>query len=467
MKKRSSIMRFSIVGFFLIIGVILCFCTMSFGNTNLKSFATTIKLGLDLKGGVFAVYEAETGGSTEELSQRMDGTQLRLQNLLVSKGYSEATVVRQGSNRLRVEVPDVDDPGKIFDLIGKPAELKFVDENNHEVLTGNNVTLARAGYDAESGGYAVYLNLDAEGSRKFAEATATENHGKTISIITKVGDEEQTISSPTINSTITNGRAVIIGMGTAENAQALADQIASGQFEVRLKLLDSDSVPPTLGADALKFGLIAGIIAVLIVMAFMCVFYRMYGALASFALLAYIVLMLFFLAALPWVQLTLPGIAGILLSIGMAVDGNVIMFERIKNDYRNGKSIKAASYSGMKQGFWPIFDGNLTTIIAAVVLLIFGTGPIQSFAITLLVGVVLAMFTNLVIMNFFVKWMLGINMTSEKLYGLRRGTGYESLGADKTDVTILEAETEIETQRIREKELKDAARKGGINHEQV
>jgi preprotein translocase subunit SecD len=190
----------------------------------------------------------------------------------------------------------------------------------------------------------------------------------------------------------------------------------------------------------------------------------MNGVMASFALLVYIVMFLFLLAALPWVQLSLPGIAGILLSIGMAVDGNVIMFERIKSEYRNGKSIKSASYSGMKKSFAAIFDGNTTTIIASIVLLIFGTGAIKSFALTLLIGVALAMFTNLVVINGFVKWMLGINQTSDKLYGLKRGEQFKHLEPDKTDVAIAaeEAALEEEKARLKEKKRKREAAEGGV-----
>ncbi|MCL2797373.1 MAG: protein translocase subunit SecDF, partial [Firmicutes bacterium] len=219
MRKKSSIIKFSVVGFFIIVGLVMCFTTFTFGITSLKSFATTIKLGLDVKGGVYAVYESE---STSVNASGMEGTRARLQTMLVSKGYSEATVVKEGSNRLRVEVPDVDEPGKIFTLIGKPAELIFRDEAGNTVLTGRNVTSSRAVWDRDSQGYAVSLNLDSEGTRRFAEATGPENINKRISIITVVGGEEQTISAPTINSTIANGRAIITGMGTQENAQALA-----------------------------------------------------------------------------------------------------------------------------------------------------------------------------------------------------------------------------------------------------
>lgn len=451
MKKKSSIIKLSIIGVILIIGLVFSFVPMNFGMTRFKSFAQTIKLGLDLKGGVYAVYEMNESESTSDISSRMEGTRTRLENLLVQKGYTEATVVREGDIRLRVEVPDVDDPAQIFDIIGKPAELKFVLEGN-TVFTGRNVVSAKPGYDSESASYVVQLSLDSEGAAAFREATKEENRGKSIEIITTVDGEDSRISAPTINDQIVNGRAIITNMESQEAAQNLADQITSGQFEVKLSLLESSTISPTLGGQALKYGLIAGIVGLVLVMAFMCVIYRMFGGIASVSLLLYTVLMLFLLAVVPGVQLTLPGIAGILLSIGMAVDANVIIYERIKEEYRNGKSILASYYAGFKKAFWSIFDSNITTIIAGIVLYVFGSGSIKGFAVTLLIGIVLSMFMALVVTRGIIKWVLHINSTNPTLYNLKRGKGYENVSADETDSAIEERE------RI-EKEEKDAKRK--------
>jgi preprotein translocase subunit SecD len=356
---------------------------------------------------------------------------------LVKKGYTEATVVREGSYRLRVEVPDVDEPSQIFSIIGKPAELKFVmQDTNAIILTGKNVLSATAGYDTSSAGWVVNLSLDSEGTAAFSTATASENSGKTISIIITVDGEDTTISSPTINDHIPNGKAIITGMQSQEAAQNLADQITSGQFEVKLSLMESSTVSPTLGARALTLSIIAGIVGLLLVMAFMCFFYRMFGGIASASLLLYIAIMLFLLAVIPGVQLTLPGIAGILLSIGMAVDANVIIYERIKEEYRNGKSILASYYAGFKKAFWSIFDSNITTVLAGVVLFFFGSGTVKGFAITLLIGIVLSMFTALIITRSLIKWVLHINSSSDKLYGLKRGKGFENVGASETDASI-------------------------------
>ncbi len=439
MKKKSSIIKLSIIGVALIIGLLLSFVSFRIPgtNTDFTSFAGAVKLGLDLEGGIYAVYEMDETESRDNLSSRMEGTRTRLENMLVEKGYTEATVVLEGETRLRVEVPDVDDPSSIFELIGKPAELKFVlDETGQEVISGKNIEKAQAMYSNENGGYVVSLELDAEGTEKFAEATAN-NSGKTMSIISTVDGEEIVISSPTINEAITNGEAIITGNFTQETAQNLADQITSGQFDVKLSLLESNTVSPTLGDKALFYGIIAGLVGLALVMIFMCIIYRGMGGVASVALLVYMVFMLFFLAVLPWVQLTLPGIAGILLSLGMAVDGNVIIFERIKEEYRGGKSILASKHAGFKKATIAIIDSNVTTIIAAIVLLIFGTGSIQGFALTLLVGILLSMFTSLLVSNKLLKYVMAINSTNPKFYNLKRDEGVVEIADDDVkNVTV-------------------------------
>lgn len=401
-----------------ILSLVLSFCKINIGLTTYKSFAQSIKLGLDLKGGVYAVYEMNESEDTSNLSARMDGTRTRLENLLAKKGYTEATVVREGSTRLRVEVPDVDDPGNIFEIIGKPATLRFVlDSTGQEILTGKNIVKAEATYqNAEP---VVALSLDSAGTEAFGTATSN-NIGQTMSIISTVDGEDMTISSPTINDAITTGQAIINGMGSFEAAQNLADQITSGQFEVKLSLLESSTVSPTLGEKALRYGLIAGIIGLLLVMAFLCWRYRMLGGMASLALLLYTSLMLLFLAILPWVQLTLPGIAGIILSIGMAVDANVIIYERIKDEYAKGKSMQAAMNAGFKKATMAIVDSNVTTIIAGVVLLIFGTGSIRGFALTLLVGILLSLFTAMLVTRALVKWTMAIFAEKPGLFALKR-----------------------------------------------
>jgi len=458
MKKKSSIIKFAIVGFLLIVGLTASFAVIPMGMRDFNGFAHSISLGLDLQGGVFAVYQAsmpEEGDGTVTTAN-LEATRTRLSDMLMAQGFADATVVIEGGSRIRVEVPDVDEPGDLFRIIGEPAQLEFRSPNDHLILTGRNVTRVNAGWDSASSTYATFLALDRAGSAAFATATATYINQQ-ISIYTIVNDQRQLVSAPTVNAAITGGNAVITGMGSMANAQRLADQITAGQFEVRLTMLESATVSPTLGQNALMIGLIGGLIGLLLIIAFMGFFYRILGALSALSLLGYTVLMLFFLAALPWVQLTLPGIAGILLSIGMSVDGNIVMFERMKDEYRNGKSIKSSCHSGLKKGFWPVFDMEITTVIAAVVLLIFGTGPIQSFAVTLLVGVALAMFFNLVVIKFFVRWFLPFNHTNPKLFNFKRKAEFATLSGDDTDSVVAAREAELEKIKAEQRAAKKAA----------
>ncbi|MCI8612913.1 MAG: protein translocase subunit SecD [Clostridia bacterium] len=468
MKKKSSIVKLSVIGVVLIIGIVLSFCSFDIGLTTYKSFASSIKLGLDLKGGVYAVYES-VDENTENLDERMEGTRTMLLNLLQKKGYPEATIVKEGTSRLRVEVPDVDNPQEIFSIIGKPASIRFVlDETNEQVITGDHIERAEPGYTATDG-YVVQLTLNSEGADRFADAT-TNNINKTMSIYVQVaGEEEQKISSPTISVAITNGRAVINGMRDYDEAKNLSDQIMSGTFSVKLSLMDSSTVSATLGEQALFYGLLAGAIGLALVIVFMCVVYKLLGAAASVSLIVYTILMLFFLAVIPGVQLTLPGIAGIILSLGMAVDANVIIYERMKYEYRNGKSIMASSFAGFRRATMAIVDSNVTTIIAGIMLFIFGTGSIRGFAITLLIGIVLSLFTSMIVTRGIVKYFININSTNPKLYGFRRGKGFENVEADQTDVSVqqqMDKEREEKEEKKRAKKDKDK-NAGGLANENI
>ena len=429
MKKKSSIIKLTLIGVALAIGIVLSVFSfkLPFGFYNYKSFASSIKLGLDLKGGIYAVYDTNSDG-VDNFQSKLEGTQSRLQDLLVDKGYSEAVVTIEDNTRLRVEVPDVDDPKAIFTLIGKPAQLLFYlgDDNSSEpFMKGEDVVSAEGYYDSQQGKPVVSLVLTDEGKKKFSEVTSKNING-TISIYSETkGESPVLVSSATINEAITTGRAQIMMSGSdATAAKELATKIMSGTFDVELTLLSSDVISPTLGEQALKLGIIAGAIGLLLVVAFLIWRYRLFGVVAAIALAIYTVLMLFFLAVFPWVQLTLPGIAGIILSLGMAVDGNVIIYERIRDEYAAGKSILASLNAGFKKAMVAIFDSNITTVIAAIVLIIFGTGTISGFGVTLLIGILLSMFTSLLVTRGLCKYFTAINSTNAKAYGLKRGKDY-------------------------------------------
>lgn len=449
-KKKASIVKLAIFGFLLIVALVFCFTPMKFGLTTYTPFINSIKLGLDLKGGVYAVFEA-VNTDTDNFESKLEGTRSSLEELLVGKGYSEATVIIENGQNIRVEVPDVDNASDVLRIIGEPAQISFVlDETGDVVITGDHVVNAEAGWTSQDG-YIISLTLNSEGTTRFGTATS-ENIGKTMSIKVSIAGEETTISSPSINAAITNGRAIINGFSSQEDAQEIADQIMSGTFDVELKWRESSQIAATLGEDALFYGVIAGVVGFLLVIIYMCVFYRLLGVTATIALFAYIALYFFMLAVLPWVQLTLPGIAGVLLSIGMAVDANVIIYERIKDEYRNGKSIVASSYAGFKKATIAIVDSNVTTIIAAILLWILGTGAIRGFAMTLLVGIVLSLISALVFTRFIVRWFINISSNNAALYGLKRGVAFAQLEADMTD-------EEVQRRIDAEKEKHDEARR--------
>ena len=465
MKKKSSIIIMSLLSVVLILGLILSFCSFKIGLTDYKSFFSSIKLGLDLKGGVYAVYTADET-DTDDIDSRMEGTRAGIVTLLTEKGYTEATVTREGTFRLRVEVPDEDDPSSILDILGEPAELRFElvgggEGGNEIILTGDNVVDAVAGY--YEGSPIVSLKFDSAGAKAFGEATSN-NIGGTIETILTIGGEDQTVNSATIQSAITDGNAMITGIGDYESAEKLANQIMSGTFSVTLSLIDSSTISATLGDKALAYGVIAGGVGILLVMAFMIATYGLFGVMSSFALMLYVVMTLFILAVFPWVQLTLPGIAGILLSIGMAIDGNVIICERIKDEYRSGKSILSAVHYGYKKAFWAIFDGNLTTVIAAVVLCILGTGSVKGFGMTLLIGIVLSIFSSLFITKLLFNCIVALNNHNNKMYRLKRGADFEGLGANENSAAVqlqIDEEMRAKEEEKRKRQLKNNLRDGG------
>ncbi len=438
MKRKPALIKFIIVAVLTVFGLVASFVSFNysfFGSSyKYNGFVTSINLGLDLKGGVYAVYEAAENENYDD--SKMNGTVAQLTDLLTGKGFSEATVVREGSARIRVEVPDVDEPEEIFQIIGDPATLEFIlsPDGNQEgdtILVGaDHVTNAYV--TMNQGQYAVGLSLNTDGAARFANYTS-QFTGQYIKIKVTRGGQSSIISTATIREAITGGNALITGNFDYEAASNLADKIMSGTFAVTLSLIECSVISPTLGENALTAGLIGGAIAFVLILIYMVVFYKMMGMVAGFVMILYMVLMFFFLAVLPWVQLSLPGIAGIILSLGMMIDGNVIIYERIKEEYRNGRSVLAAYNAGFKKAFAAIVDGNITTIIAAVMLLVFGTGTVSGFGLTLLVGMILSLFTSVVATRFILKWTLSIWGLEPKLYGLKRRKGMEDIDSGEEE----------------------------------
>ncbi len=424
MNKPTAIKRFIFLGVFLILGIVLAFAQFNipFTHYTYNGFANSIKLGLDLKGGVLAVYDCslKEGDEGGDFDTKMLATKTRITQLITAD-YSEATVAIQDGTRLRIEVPDVDDPQTVFDMIGQPATLEFKKENSEDadaILTGDDVVTAYASQQQTSSGYeyGVSIEFTPAGAQKFFELT-TEQEGNQIYIFVN-GD---LYSAPKVNEPIAGGKTFISGsMDTYADAEAFATQILSGTFSLNLTLLENTVVSATLGENAISYSLIATIIALILICIFMCWRYRMMGVLASCALIFYGILMLFFLQAIPSIQLTLAGIAGIVLSMGMAIDGNVIIFERIKEEFGVGKRIAPAIRTGFKKSLSAILDSNITTIGVALILMLLGTATIRGFATTLLLGIVLSMFTSLVVTRGLLNMYYPVNSTKPSLYGLKR-----------------------------------------------
>lgn len=374
----------------------------------LKPWGDAISLGLDLRGGVYTVYQAEDNGDPD-FDTKMESTVSILTSRLTRQGFTEATVTRQGSDRIRVEIPNVSDPNQILTIIGTPAQLYFVDEDGNNLMEGSMVKNAQAAQD-QDGKPCIAFELTDEGAKIFAEATA-DNLGKTISITL----DGETISRATVNTVIAGGKGEITGNFTADEAKNLATLILSGALPLNLTQLEVSAISATLGVEALDRAIQAGVIGVILVMLFMLFRYRLCGLVADIALTIYIMIVVLLLA-LTGAQLTLPGVAGIILGIGMAVDANVVIFERIREEVKVGRPIGSAVRKGFSNALSAIIDSNVTTIIAAVVLYAFGTGSVRGFALTLGIGVATSLFTAVFVTHKLLDIFADMGIKNQKLY---------------------------------------------------
>ena len=447
MKKSRAII--GLIVFVLLLGLFGYTAVYGVGSDKSGS-ASSIKLGLDLAGGVSITYQVvgEENPSAEDMSDTIYKLQQRVEN------YStEAQVYQEGSNRINIEIPGVTDANAILEELGKPGSLYFIAQTDSEgnqnytggygvdadgnisvqytlnktldemladgsiVLTGNQVQSAKAGAQKDSMGnaqYVVSLELTEDGKQAFADATTKAyQNGESIAIYY----DDEFVSVPNVQAAITDGHAVITGQDTYEEAEQLASTIRIGGLKLELEELRSNVVGAQLGSAAIQSSILAAAIGFALIVVFMIAVYYVMGLAASLALVLYTELIVILLYAFE-VTLTLPGIAGIILSIGMAVDANVIIFARIREELATGKTVQSAIKMGFSKAFSAIFDGNITTLIAAAVLGWMGTGTIKGFAITLALGIVLSMFTALVITKFLLNAFYAIGIQSEKVYGV-------------------------------------------------
>jgi len=415
-----------IIAVFIVLCVIFGWLVTITGIGPITPLKDRMSLGLDIKGGVYVVMEANkkdiAGMSDDELREAMEQTQTVIENRINANGLGEPTITIEGQDRIRVEIPEVEDPEEAIELIGKTAKLQFILADGSLVLEGDNVKKAEAARDDQSTGYAVNLQFDREGADLFGEATTKAFNGEVTSTIEGVGNgaiaivlDDQIISAPNVNEPILGGNCTITGDFDLEEAQLLAAQINGGALPIALKEVTSSVQSATIGYNALEMSIIGGLIGLGIILLLMLVIYRGLGLCADIALLLYVVLILNIMASMGTV-LTLPGIAGIIISIGMAVDANVVIFSRIREEITLGRTVRVATETGSKRAMTTVIDSQVTTLIAAVILYEIGTSAVKGFAYTFMVGIIVSIFTAVFITQLYVKLMASSDRFAKKSY---------------------------------------------------
>jgi protein-export membrane protein SecD len=419
MKGKNTLLFFLIVA--LIAGsAFIAFNGLTIGKFSISPVKDQLKLGLDIKGGVVVVYEAITDETGDELARTMQQTMQIISRRVNEIGLTEPVITLQGEKRLRIELPGIANVDEAFDVIGKTALLEFVlvtgdtpaveglmaDTIEYEqILTGINIKDAYVSQN-EYNQPVVGLKFDDTGKQLFFEGTqkAIDNANKRgqIAIIL----DSEIISAPYTEIVISDGEAIIQGNFDYDSANSLALLIRGGALPVELSEIQTSVIGPTLGLDSLNSALKAALIGTLLVVIFMVALYRLPGIIASIALALFAVIQVYVLIGFN-ATLTLPGIAGIVISLGMAVDANVIIFERLKEEIKNGKSLRASIESGFHRAMSTIIDSNATTFLAGLILFAFGEGPIKGFAVTLMIGIVSSMFTAIVVTKTLLKLSLG------------------------------------------------------------
>lgn len=418
MKKTKRNAVLVIIAFLLVLGVAIY--TAIFGVAD-RGKVEYIKLGLDLKGGLSVTYEIQEDDYSDK---DLEDTKYKIEKR-VEAYTNEYSVYEDGDKKITAEIPGVTNADEILEALNIEGKLEFLDPDNYTkwsqgqeyeaALTGDDIKNATAGIDSDNGNdNVVQLVFTDAGAQKFADVTSA-NVGKIVYIIY----DNKVVSAPTVQSAITGGSAEINKIGSYEEAEQLATTIRIGALPLTLKQVRSNIVGATLGSDAISTSLKAGAIGIALVFLIMIIVFRIPGLVASFALAFYTILDLLVLNLFN-VTLTLPGIAGVILSVGMAVDANVIIFTRIKEELADGKSVKQAVKGGFHNALSAIIDGNVTTLIAALVLGIFGTGTIKGFAITLAIGVVLSVFTALAVSQSLLTALVNLGVTDAKYFGVAR-----------------------------------------------
>lgn len=410
-RKRKSVLLLALI-FFVTAGAAFYFL-------QVDSLWARIKKGLDIQGGIHVVFEGADVPGMPATSEAMDQAKNIIEERVNRLGVTEPIIQRQGEKRIVVELPGIRDPEKALEAIGRTAILEFKDSEGKVIVTGKDLDPRGVNFNLNTGGneWVVSLRFKGEGVRRFAEATREavkfpkEDPRRRIGIFLD-GEE---IQNPSVNDAIETGDAIITGYATVDEAKSIAVSLQSGALPVKLNVIENRTISPTLGQDSLRRSESAALIGIIAVLAFVFLFYRIPGFWADFALLVYFLLFLGILVAID-ATLTLPGIAGFILSVGMAVDANIVIFERIKDELRLGKTIRTALDAGFANALRAVIDSNATTVIGAGVLFYFGTGPVRGFALTLILGVLISLFTAVVVTRYVLRLLVASGLKAGPLF---------------------------------------------------
>lgn len=382
--------------------------------TFIYPLANSIKQGLDLQGGTHIVLEAvdtpEAPVTDDSLNRAVSIVERRINEM----GLTEPIVQKEGARRIIAELPGEKNPEKAIETIGKTAVLEFKDESGTTRMTGNDLKTAKEQID-QGKKNVVAIEFTDEGAKKFADLTAS-NVGRKIGIYL----DGAPLTEPVVNEPITGGKAVITGSKTLEDAKNLAILLRSGALPVKLQVMEVRTIGPSLGQDSKVKSEKAFAIGIVLIMIFLIIIYRMSGVVANIALLVYVLILLSILKYLD-ATLTLPDIAGVILSMGFAVDANILIFERFKEEVLIGKSLRTSMEAGFKRAFNTILDANVSVMIAAIVLIVMGSGTIKGFAVNLALGIIVSMFTAIIVSRSLLTWFINTGLiTNPWFYGLNR-----------------------------------------------
>ena len=413
--KSNSILNYVAVVLLTIAGLVLSFCSFNIPFTTqvYNGFANSIPLGIDFVGGISVVYDCSLGtdSNTTNLGIAVDGTVARLQNV-ISQEYDDVSVTRQG-NSIRVEVPALSDANAITKLTTEKTPLKIATEEDGDAqFVATDVSDVKVQYQPGTNNqFGAFILFNNDASERLAELTADAATTQ-VTFYIYLGDN--LLQQITCKEQIEVGSPLGLAFDTEEQAQSWANQIMGGVFSADLDLSSSTIIPAELGTQAMNFFLIAGGVALLIVMVFLWIRYGDFGLLADFALVIYTVLMLFFMQAIPGIELMLTSFAGILFSAFIVIGSAVVILEKIRADYRSGMKIPIAFKSGFKRSLWPVLDSHFLTLLFGILLCVLGSVELQQFAFILLIGTVLSLFVNLVVLRYLLKWYLPFNSVKAK-----------------------------------------------------